>query len=71
MSTHGVVCLELSGCMAAMQAGYPPLLHLTRALGRWIAEVSGDLRVGATVRAVSTYTRTGLRKSRPAAPRTI
>ena len=42
---------ELSGCMAAIQAGCPPLLNLTRALERWIAEVSGDLRVGATVRA--------------------
>jgi len=51
-----VVCLQLSDCMAAMQAGYPPLLHLTRALGRWIAEVSGDLRVGGTVRAVFTST---------------
>ncbi len=59
MSTHGVVCHELSGCMAAMQAGCPPLLHLTRALGRWIAEVSGDLRVGGTVRAVFTSTLTG------------
>lgn len=51
-----MVCLQLSDCMAAMQAGYPPLLHLTRALGRWIAEVSGDLRVGGTVRAVFTST---------------